>query len=263
MFIISLTVWTGDVERWSDTTNSTHSGTPPARDIWATSGGLTPHWLDRILIKAIWQQHTKYAINILKYSTAACGGDLLESRSVPDWQLCLCGSKKTSLLTFITADTHLNTSTYTHGHIHLLKHVCASKPTRMSAYKFWTACYQTTLTSCLLSNRMRTVHHMSKLTSVQIFSHIMPPGDKTSIELENKPVEFPSISSHRYLGHLSWRKAKIWEQTALATVFQLQKQWDVQQHLMWKTLNMPNDSDNKRSNAIYTKPTISTLFLKR
>lgn len=118
--LISLTVWTGDVERWSDTTNSTHSGTPPVRDISATSGGLTPHWLDRKLIKAIWQQHTKYAINILKYSTSACGGDLLESRSALDWQLCLCGSEKTSSLTFITADSHLNTSTYTHrhGHIH-------------------------------------------------------------------------------------------------------------------------------------------------
>lgn len=78
---------------------------------------VSPHWLDRILIKAIWQQHTKYAINILKYSTAACGGDLLESRSTPDWQLCLCGSEKTSLLTFITADTHPHT--HRHGHIQL------------------------------------------------------------------------------------------------------------------------------------------------
>lgn len=64
------------------------------------SGPFTPHWVDGILINAIWQQHTKCAINILKYSCTACGKDLFEAPSPAKWRLCLSWKESPSLLTF-------------------------------------------------------------------------------------------------------------------------------------------------------------------
>lgn len=64
------------------------------------SGPFTPHWVDGILINAIWQQHTKCAINILKYSCAACGKDLFEAPLLAKWRLCLSTKESPSLLTF-------------------------------------------------------------------------------------------------------------------------------------------------------------------
>lgn len=50
--------------------------------------------------KTIWQQHTKCAINILKYSCSVCGGDLFEASSLAKWRHCISGKEEMPLLTF-------------------------------------------------------------------------------------------------------------------------------------------------------------------
>lgn len=93
-------------DHWSDEQTDTH-----CTNNWqktriyriaedTASGPFTPHWVDGILIKAIWQQHTKCAINILKYSCAVCGKDLFEACLQAKWQCCLSSKEEISLLTF-------------------------------------------------------------------------------------------------------------------------------------------------------------------